>query len=149
MFPILLLAGVALVWASMSRDGARLPQESFKPGDFTVSPDGTTAKLTDSGLALLKQKLVARVAAPILAEGRLMGLDVSVPAPAGATAPAIYALQQALLSQPGSFAVMTAIAQEGTQNENLFIGFYMPGTQPKGTTYVGTAAELSAKSFFA
>ena len=45
-------------------------------------------------------------------------------------------------------AVMTAVGQEGTTNEKLFIGFYQPGSQPQGTTYVGTIDELKAAGFF-
>lgn len=150
MFPIALLLGAGLLWLMSDRQGGeRISAENFQPKDFQLSPDGTMAKLTPSGLALLKKKLAERLAEPLTgADGRLMGLDASSPTPKGAMAPALLSVQQVLTSLPGSFAVMTAVGQEGTTNEKLFIGFYQPGSQPQGTTYVGTIDELKAAGFF-
>lgn len=145
MFPIALLAAVAFLFLRSGSE--RTPADSFSPGDFQL--DGTRAKLTKSGLELLKKKLLPRNAKPLVQDTTLIGLDASLPPPAGATSPAYYSLQQALQSLPGSFAALAVVGRQGDESENLVIYFFRGGPQPEGLTYIGTFDELKASGFFA
>jgi hypothetical protein len=147
MIGLLLAAGAVLL--VLSQQGKTPSADSpFTSEDYKLEPGGQTARLTESGYRKLKAKLEARKGAPMIADNKLIGIDLSSPTPAGATESAYWILSQALNFAPTAYAAMTSLSQQGTTNESLRIYLFTGGALPAGYTYLGNYAELKQNGVF-
>jgi hypothetical protein len=147
MIYLLLAAGAVLLVLSQGKS-APSADSPFTGEDYKLEPGGQTARLTASGYRKLKAKLEARKGAPMIADNKLVGIDLSAPTPAGATESAYWILSQALSFAPTAFAAMTSLSQQGTTNESLRIYLFTGGSVPAGMTYLGNYAELKQNGVF-